>query len=178
MLEIWRDIKNYEGIYEVSNLGRIKSISRNGTIKENRILKPNKVMGYSQVGLQKYGTRKYKKIHRLVAEAFIPNPENKKEVNHKDGIKTNNVLSNLEWCTRSENIIHAFDHNLAKSGEDHPNAIHSNAEVAEICKYIKYDNMNAKQISEALNVEYNTNFRKFVNRIRIGRSWKRIYDSV
>jgi len=108
MLEIWRDIKNYEGIYEVSNLGRIKSISRNGTIKENRILKPNKVMGYSQVGLQKYGTRKYKKIHRLVAEAFIPNPENKKEVNHKDGNKTNNCVDNLEWVTTSENQLHSY----------------------------------------------------------------------
>lgn len=120
-----------------------------------------------------------KSVHRLVLLTFDFNPNYKTlEVNHKDGVKTNNVLSNLEWCTRSENIIHAFDHNLAKSGEDHPNAIHSNAEVAEICKYIKYDNMNAKQISEALNVEYNTNFRKFVNRIRIGLSWKRIYDSV
>ena len=108
MLEIWRDIKNYEGIYEVSNLGRIKSISRNGTIKENRILKPNKVMGYSQVGLQKYGTRKYKKIHRLVAEAFIPNPENKKEVNHKDGNKANNCVDNLEWVTTSENQLHSY----------------------------------------------------------------------
>ena len=108
MLEIWRDIKNYEGIYEVSNLGRIKSISRNGTIKENRILKPNKVMGYSQVGLQKYVTRKYKKIHRLVAEAFIPNPENKKEVNHKDGNKTNNCVDNLEWVTTSENQLHSY----------------------------------------------------------------------
>ena len=108
MLEIWRNIKDYEGIYEVSNLGRIKSISRNGTIKENRILKPNKVMGYSQVGLQKYGTRKYKKIHRLVAEAFIPNPENKKEVNHKDGNKTNNCVDNLEWVTTSENQLHSY----------------------------------------------------------------------
>ena len=108
MLEIWRDIKNYEGIYEVSNLGRIKSISRNGTIKENRILKPNKVMGYSQVGLQKYGTRKHKKIHRLVAEAFIPNPENKKEVNHKDGNKANNCVDNLEWVTTSENQLHSY----------------------------------------------------------------------
>lgn len=108
MLEIWRDIKNYEGIYEVSNLGRIKSISRNGTIKENRILKPNKVMGYSQIVLYKNNKREYKKIHRLVAETFIPNLENKREVNHKDGNKTNNCVDNLEWVTTSENQLHSY----------------------------------------------------------------------
>jgi len=108
MLEIWRDIKNYEGIYEVSKLGRIKSISRNGTIKENRILKPNKVMGYSQIVLYKNNKREYKKIHRLVAETFIPNLENKREVNHKDGNKTNNCVDNLEWVTTSENQLHSY----------------------------------------------------------------------
>lgn len=113
--EIWKDIEGYEGLYQVSNLGRVKSFPRNGTIKEERILKPNKVGGYLQVALQNHKNRKYKKVHRLVAETFIPNLENKREVNHIDGDKTNNCVENLEWVTTSENQLHSnyvLKHNL------------------------------------------------------------------
>ena len=101
MKEIWKDIKGYEGIYQVSNFGRIKSSYT------KRILKGGKnKAGYLLVGLYKQGVLSRKSIHRLVAEAFIPNPDNKPEVNHIDENKTNNMVSNLEWMTAKENINH------------------------------------------------------------------------
>ena len=101
MKEIWKDIKGYEGLYQVSNLGRVKRVTT------GRILKGmNSGSGYVQVGLYKQGVISRKLIHRSVAQAFIPNQENKSEVNHIDEDKTNNNVNNLEWSTRTENINH------------------------------------------------------------------------
>ena len=102
--EIWKDIVGYEGKYAVSNLGRVKSLNYNHTGKE-KLLRPCKHKdGYLQIGLSKEGERKMYTIHRLVLSTFSPvkNIENL-EVNHLDEDKTNNCLSNLEWCTRSYN---------------------------------------------------------------------------
>lgn len=108
MEEIWRPIKGYESLYEVSNLGRVKSLPRetnNQYGKEERILKTEKsIKGYVMVSLRKEGKSKLCSIHRLVAEAFIPNPNNLPCVNHIDEDKTNNRVSNLEWCTHKYNI--------------------------------------------------------------------------
>jgi len=120
MNEIWKDIKGYEGIYEVSNLGRVRSIPRNGTINKTKILSPALIHGYYSLCLRNKN-KKMHRVSRLVAQAFIPNPENKPEVNHIDGNKKNNVVCNLEWNTASENMLHAFKtglHNL--EGERHP----------------------------------------------------------
>ena len=107
MKEAWVDIKDYEGLYQISNLGRVKSLKRNTA--HERILIPRVGRdGYLYVGLCKNGITKTKKIHRLVAENFIENPENKKEVNHIDGNKLNNYIFNLEWCNRSYNLKHAY----------------------------------------------------------------------
>ena len=108
MKEVWKDIRGFEGIYKISNFGRIKSFKRveDGYILSNK----NSKNGYLSVVLINTNNKKirYTRIHRLVAEAFIPNPENKREVNHIDGNKQNNLISNLQWATSSENIRHAI----------------------------------------------------------------------
>ena len=114
MKEIWKDIKDYEQLYVVSNTGKIKSLARKNT--NGGILKPSHNKdGYLQVILCKNGKTKCFKCHRLVAEQFIPNLNNKPEVNHIDGNKENNDISNLEWVTTSENVIHAFKKELRVS---------------------------------------------------------------
>ena len=100
MDEIWKDKKDYEGHYQVSNFGRVKSIK----FGKERILKPlTNSSGYLCVNLYKNGIIKTYLVHRLVAEIFLPNPNNYKEVNHKDEDKSNNIVSNLEWCDRCYN---------------------------------------------------------------------------
>ena len=102
--EYWKPVVGYEGLYEVSNFGRVKSIPRNGTVKYARILKPvTNRYGYSYVILCKNGKVKSFLVHRLVAEAFIQNNDNLPCVNHKDECKTNNNVENLEWCSEKYN---------------------------------------------------------------------------
>lgn len=107
MEEEWRDIKGYEGLYEVSNMGRVKSLNYGRTGK-SKILRPNETrLGYLRICLCKYGKHKIYWVHRLVLMTFNPNPDMKSlEVNHIDEDKTNNRLENLEWVTRKENINH------------------------------------------------------------------------
>lgn len=107
MKEEYRDIAGYEGLYQVSNYGNIKRLGNNKTKKE-KILKQKIDGGYLRVGLSKNNKQKYYLVHRLVAQAFIPNPDGKEQVNHINGIKSDNNVSNLEWVTCSENMIHAF----------------------------------------------------------------------
>lgn len=101
MTEQWRDVPGYEGFYQVSNQGQVRRT------KSGRLLKPhNSGNGYLQAMLSKDNRRNYQLIHRLVALAFIPNPEGKPQVNHKNGVKSDNSVHNLEWCTMSENLLH------------------------------------------------------------------------
>ncbi|MGN1298135.1 MAG: NUMOD4 domain-containing protein [Clostridia bacterium] len=129
MEEVWKDIDGYEGLYQVSNLGRVKSFDRyvknkmsNKNIKKGRVLRPCvSKYGYLNVNLVKNTKGKTSAIHRLVAIAFIENPENKLCVNHIDGNKKNNNVYNLEWVTHSENNIHAIKTGLRKKmkGKNH-----------------------------------------------------------
>ena len=103
MTEIYKDIKDLEGLYQVSNFGQILSLNYHRTGKP-KLMKPGKDKhGYLGVGLCKNGKRKWFSIHRLVAKAFLPNPNNLSQINHKDEDKTNNSVENLEWCTREYN---------------------------------------------------------------------------
>lgn len=135
--EIWKDIKGYVGIYKVSNFGRIKSLNRinhlNANIKGKMMKQSNARGGYKVIGLSIYGNKKQHKVHRLIAEAFIPNDDDKPFINHIDGITNNNSLDNLEWCTPSENSKHAFKIGLANAvGENNGRSTATEEDVKQI----------------------------------------------
>lgn len=112
--EIWKPIEGYEGLYEVSNLGRIKSLS--GKHRREMILKlRDNGYGYLTIGLSKNNKNKRFKVHRIVAKTFLINNNNYEQVNHMDGDKHNNNVNNLEWCDRSYNMKHAYRNNLLKT---------------------------------------------------------------
>lgn len=121
----WKDIEEYNGLYEISSNGVVRSCNRiiQRTYKSGKVvvqplighnikLSKNIKTGYLECNLCKDGLTHTKAVHRLVAETFIPNPDNKPQVNHKDGNKLNNNVDNLEWCTAAENVRHAIDNNL------------------------------------------------------------------
>jgi|TARA_R110000868_G_scaffold69210_2_gene204035 hypothetical protein len=142
--EIWLPIKEYENLYEISNLGRIKSLIKKGSSIEK--IKKNGFdvnTGYINVQLRKNNIPLTKRVHRMVAIAFIPNPLNKPCVNHKDGDKKNCKASNLEWMTYSENTLHSFKNGLQKKIFGNKNYITKlkDSDVIEIRDLIK------KQIS-------------------------------
>lgn len=141
MQEIWKDIPNFENIYQISNYGQVKALEK--TVWTGKYFKhyPEKILkptvdkdGYLCITLHNAGKIKGYRIHRLVAEAFIPNPENKPQVNHINGNKQKNTVTNLEWVSSKENIQHAYKINLmnqtgknnamfGKYGKDNPNSI-------------------------------------------------------
>ena len=161
---VWKDIiiDNIISHYEVNNIGQV----RNKTT--GNILKPElDRYGYLKLNFNIGNKRFTKTIHRLVALAFIPNPENKPQVNHINGIKTDNRVENLEWVTNKENTIHAYSNGLIhiKYGDERPNTVYSNSQVHSICKLLK-NNVNMYLIAKLLNV---TN--QLIIEIKNGRSW-------
>ena len=123
--EVWKPIKDYEGLYEVSNLGRVKSLNYKGT-RKGKILKNSECNGYLTVSLTKNGKPKTFYVHRLVAEAFIPNPEGKPCIDHINTIRTENYVWNLRWVTYEENNNNPLtkkkysENHREQTGENHP----------------------------------------------------------
>jgi hypothetical protein len=117
--EVWKDIEGYVGLYQISSYGRVRSLDREVMYEEKCKLRKGKVLtlqsdsyGYHVTNLNKEKKRKEHKVHRLLSQAFIPNPFNKPYINHIDGDKQNNNLNNLEWCTPKENMVHSAENNL------------------------------------------------------------------
>ena len=159
--EIWKPVKGYEGLYEVSNTGLVYSHKR------EKLMKPIITeKGYCVVVLRQDNIAHKCRIHRLVAEAFIPNPDNLPEVNHIDGDKQNNSLDNLEWCTRSENILHAYRTGLEKSikGAKH----HKSKLTQEQANYIRdvYKKRDPVYGGVALASKFNVHICTIMNIIR------------
>jgi len=172
-MEVWKDIIGFENFYSVSSIGRVKSLSRevfhikgNLNLKEKILKQGLSSNGYLSVSFTMCSKQKTFNIHRLVAKIFIKNELNKKDVNHIDGNKFNNNVSNLEWSTRSENLIHAYLIGLKERGEKHPNAKLTEKQVLQI--------RSIKGIShEKIAVNYNVS-RKCISKILNRETWKHI----
>lgn len=166
MEEIWKDIPGYEGYYQISNLGRVKTLERilpNNRFKnvlcvhKEKIMKQNNdTKGYPAVTLRVNNVIKTLRVHRLVAQAFIPNPENKPQINHVNGVKTDYSIENLEWCNQSENNYHAYRVKLKTSesvrGIKSHHAKLTEEIVLEIRKRYLTENISQKDLSEFYNV--------------------------
>jgi hypothetical protein len=171
MAEIWKDIIGYEGLYQVSNKGRIKSFPKKGH-KEDLILSLILTdKGYYRVGIRKDKNKIMFHVHRLVGAAFIPNPENKPEINHIDGNPLNNCVENLEWCTRSENSIHSYKTGLqiSQKGEQHGRSKLKDWEVKQIREIYSCGGIKMKDIGLKFGIS-----RQSVYRIVNNKGWKHI----
>ena len=146
----FKPIKDFEGLYEVNNLGQVKNLKTNRILK-TQILK----IGYNSVTLCKNSKLTTKYIHRLISMAFIPNLQNKIEVNHINGIKTDNRISNLEWATHKENMNHAHRIGLCDAGNIARRLFlekRNNKETLDLYTGILYDSL--KKACESLNLNY------------------------
>jgi hypothetical protein len=180
MEEIWKDIKGFEGYYQVSNHGKIKSLSRSiinskGIAKKlsEKILKPrpNKD-GYVRVCLYSPSSNVDRLIHLIVAEHFIPKVDGKHQINHINGVKHDNHVSNLEWCTPSENIRHSFDELKREvffaKGSEHPNSKLNEEKVYAIRKALQ-EGVSFRKLAK----KYGVN-RGSIGRIKHGLTWKHV----
>ena len=181
MKEEWREIKGYEGYYEVSNIGNIRSIeryvnSKNKSIafKKAKSIKSSKRGDYISVKLSRENEEKTFSVHRLVALMFIPNPENKLEVNHIDGNKLNNFFSNLEWCTRSENEIHSYKNGL-QSGRKGSKHHFTNLKEDDIIQM--FLDLNKGLTRKEISIKYGLSYSNTCKILK-GRTWGHIADLI
>ena len=168
-LEIWKDIGGYAGLYQVSNLGRVKSLPKARSSRVN-FLKHRVDSGYARVSLSVNGKARNHSVHRLIAIEFIKNIDNLPVVNHIDGNKLNNSISNLEWVTSSENSLHAYRIGLMdQKGEAHASNKLINSDIPIIIEmYIKY-NIHQKKIAACFNIS-----QQQVSKIVTGIRWKHL----
>lgn len=132
---IYRKIEGVDGEYFIQPNGNVWKQTRSG----KKIVKQTLSKGYYRINVKVGETHTSKAVHRLVAQAYIPNPENKPCVNHKDGVKTNNAASNLEWCTHAENTRHALERRLIKKGCESPSSILTKEQVELIKQCLEKD---------------------------------------
>ena len=163
-MEIWKDVNGYEGYYQISNMGRIKSFCRKKSLIMSQSLDSK---GYFQIKLK---GRKSFLIHHLIMFSFVSDkPSKDHQVNHKNGIKTDNRIENLEWVTRSENMIHAYRLGLnftnGKKGIDHPLRKLNEKDILEIRK----SKLSNSELSKLYNVSFQT-----ISKIKLRQRWKHI----
>ena len=174
MNEKWRDIAGYEGLYAISSRGRVKRIAGGCGAKIGRILKTSKRRGYVHLSLYRKQVQDTRKAHQLVAQAFLgPKPSERHEVNHLNGIRDDNRFENLEWCTRSENLLHAY-HVLgtmkrpeAPKGEQSGGARLTLAEVGDIRALYEGGGITYQKLGEQFGVNLST-----IGYIVRGDTWK------
>ena len=172
MQETWKDVNGYKGFYKVSSWGRIFSFAREGT--NGGLLSLIKTpKSYLVVNLYQGSKLTNCRVHRLVARAFIPNPDNKPEINHKNGVKTDNRVDNLEWVTHEENITHATKTGLMPKGENCYKAKLTEEDVLKIIELLKINFLSMKQIARLFNVGP-----RQINYISQGKSWTHLTGSL
>lgn len=175
MKEIWKDIKRYKGLYQISNLGRVKVLQRTVCVKGKKpFVKSEEILngyieknGYLVFALYKNKVRKIFKAHRLIAIHFIPNPDKKKDINHINGNKKDNTISNLEWCTCAENARHAFDTGLRinPKGMSHGGAKLTDEKVIEIVKKYKTGAISYRKLGAEYGISYAVVFNIFKGKV-------------
>ena len=178
MSEIWKDIPDYEGSYQVSNMGRVRSLDRVVTFKDGstrkykgKVLKPHlNDRGYVRLTLCNDNGCNIKRVHRLVLGTFKPHVNMKDlEVNHMDGDKLNNHLTNLEWVTARDNMLHAYDLGLITNiGEGSPNAKLSNTDVLEILQ-----RLDTGELQKDIGSDYNVS-KDYISQINRGVRWRAV----
>ena len=160
--EIWKSVKNYEDLYEVSNFGRVKSL-----IKDKILSHCKSQNDYCRVALYKNKNAKMKSVHRLVAESFLINYDNKPQVNHINCIKNDNNVNNLEWCTSVENNKHACGFKKINKGEENSSSKLTNNSVFKIREM--YKTMSSRELAKIFNVD-----KSAILNIINGKTWKHI----
>lgn len=172
--EIWKDIEGYEGMYQVSNKGNVKSLDRkvlkgNGQVQIviGKILKPiDSGHGYNRVCLYKNGKSRAISVHSLVLETFTHKREDRKVINHINGDKKNNNLNNLEWCTSKENTAHGFKNGLMKTGEKHHQAKLKDIQILEIRHIYAEGKLSQRELAKKFDVTQATIYRIVNNKSR------------
>lgn len=182
--ELWKPIPGYDGFYEVSNQGRVRSWKLGSRWGNKRSVPKILKTGYTKTGgkrrgdylmnvLCKDGKMKTRKLHRLVAEVFIPNPRNKECVNHINGIKDDNRVENLEWVTKGENNKHAYDTGLNPmdhlTGSSHPNSDFTEYQVKKIRQLYKVCDISHQRIADLYGADKST-----IGRIIRRQTWRHI----
>lgn len=158
MEEIWKDIEGFEDLYQVSNMGRVRSLTRNKKGKngvpcpiQGRIMKQHICFGYYYITLSKNGKYKGFRVHRLVANAFIPNPDNLPQVNHKDENKANNCVDNLEWCDSKYNVNYG-------TGTERSRLSNTNGKCSKTVLQYSLDGTFIKEWKSTMDVQRNLGF--------------------